>query len=189
MDRHGCKALISLRMTLMAESSSSAGGKSGGGLGKLRVAGFVLLLVAGWALLDRYTDFNAQLAVPLLLGVIFTGWSIVAKEWGLLVPGGILIGIGSGMLLTRVTDLSRAGGSGVFMLCFAAGWLLITFVSAAVFKRRVLWPLIPGLVMAILGAADMAGPEFRQTMRLAQEYWPWALLTVAAWLLLLGGKK
>lgn len=171
----------------MADSSSSSGG--GGGLGKRRVAGFVLLLIAGWALLDRYTVFNVQLAVPLLLGVVFTGWSIVTKEWGLLVPGGILTGIGMGILLMRSTDLSRAGESGVFLLSFAGGWLMITLLSAAVFKRRVLWPLIPGLVMAALATAELAGSEFRQAMRLVQDYWPWALLAVAGWLLLLGGKR
>ncbi len=118
----------------MTEFSSS----SGGGFGKRRVAGLVLLIVAGWALVDRYTNFNAQLAVPLLLGVIFIGWSIVVREWGLLVPGGILTGIGTGILLTRSTDFSRAGESGLFLLSFAGGWLLITLISAAVFKRRVL---------------------------------------------------
>ncbi len=171
----------------MAESSSSSGG--GGGLGKRRVAGLVLLIVAGWALLDRYTNFNTQLAVPALLGVIFTGWSIVAKEWGLLVPGGILTGVGTGILLTRSTDLSRAGESGAFLLSFAGGWLLITLLSAAVFKRRVLWPLIPGFVMAAMGTADLAGSEFRQFLRLAQDFWPWALLVLAAWLLAFGGRK
>lgn len=164
----------------MAEFSSA----TSGGPGKRRVVGLVLLLVAGWALLDRYTVFNAQLAVPLLLGVVFTGWSLVAREWGLLVPGGILTGLGAGILLQRSPDLSRATESGAFLLCFAGGWLLITALSALHFKRRVLWPLIPALAFAALGAAQLAGPEVRRVLRLVQEFWPWALLAVAAWLLL-----
>ena len=169
----------------MAEFSSS----SGNGFGRRRVAGLVLLIVAGWTLVDRYTHFNAQLAVPLLLGVIFIGWSIVAREWGLVVPGGILTGIGTGILLTRSTDLSRAGESGAFLLSFAGGWLLITLISAAVFKRRVLWPLIPGLVMAAVGAAELTGPQFQRYFRIGQDYWPWALLVVAGWLLFVKGRK
>lgn len=151
--------------------------------------GLVLLTVAGWALLDRYTDFRTDLAVPLLIGVIFTAWSVLAKEWGLLVPGGILLGIGSGILLIRSTDLSRAGESGVFLICFGAGWILITLLSAIVFKRRVLWPLIPGFILATLGASEVAGPEFRQAMNVVHDYWPWGLLAVAAWLLFFGGRK
>lgn len=151
---------------------------------KRRVAGGVLLLIAGWALVDRYTDFNAQLAVPLLLGVIFTGWSIVAREWGLLVPGGILTGLGAGMLFRQSTDLSRAADSGAFLLCFAGGWLLITLLSATVFKRRVLWPLIPAVILSLLAGAHLAGTGFSEGVRLAQSYWPWALLVLAAWLLL-----
>ncbi len=156
---------------------------SGSGLGKRKVAGGVLLLIAGWALLDRYTTFNAQLAVPLLLGVIFTGWSILVREWGLLVPGGILSGLGLGMVLQRSTDLSRAAESGVFLLSFAGGWLLITVLSSTVFKRRVLWPLIPAVVLSLLAGAQIAGTGFRQGVRVAQDYWPWALLVLAAWLL------
>lgn len=163
----------------MAESSLS----SGSAFRKRRVAGAVLLLIAGWALLDRYTSFNAQLAVPLLLGVIFTGWSIVGREWGLLVPGGILSGIGAGMVLQRSSDLSRASDSGLFLLCFAAGWVLITVISIAVFKRRVWWPLIPAGVLAVLAGARLAGSEFQRAMAFVQDLWPWALLVVAAWLI------
>lgn len=151
--------------------------------GKRRVAGGVLLLIAGWALLDRYTNFNAQLAVPLLLGVIFTGWSLVAREWGLLVPGGILSGLGLGIVLQRSTDLSRAADSGMFLLSFAGGWLLITVLSATAFKRRVLWPLIPATVLCLLAGAQIAGTGFRQGMRYVQDFWPWAVLVLAAWLI------
>lgn len=156
---------------------------SGSPPGKRRVAGGVLLLVAGWALLDRYTTIDAQLAVPLLLGVIFTGWSLVAREWGLLVPGGILSGLGLGMVLQRSTDLSRAADSGVFLLSFAGGWVLITVLSATAFKRRVWWPLLPAAALCLLAGAQLAGTGFRQGVRHAQEYWPWAALVVAAWLL------
>jgi hypothetical protein len=159
------------------------------GFNKRRVLGLVLLLIAGWALLDRYTDFNAQLAVPLLLGIVFTGWSIIAREWGLLVPGGILTGLGAGMLLRGSSDLSRATNSGAFLLCFAGGWLLITLLSATVFKRRVLWPLIPALVLCLLAGAQVAGTGYREGVRLAHEYWPWALLGPAAWLIFAGPRR
>ena len=151
--------------------------------------GLVLLIVAGWALLDRYTSFNAQLAVPLLLGVIFTGWSLVTREWGLLVPGGILTGIGAGVLFARSTDLSRVVDSGWFLLCFAGGWVLITVLSATHFKRRVLWPLIPAGVLGVIGASHLAVPEVQRGVRVIQDFWPWALLIVAAWLLFVKGRR
>lgn len=171
----------------MAFPSSSGG--TGTGLNKRRVLGLMLLLISAWALLDRYTSFDAQLAVPLLLGVVFTGWSIVAREWGLLVPGGILCGLGAGMLVRGSADLSRATGSGAFLLCFAGGWLAITLLSATAFKRRVLWPLIPAAILCLLAGAQVAGTGYREGVRLAQEYWPWALLGPAAWLLLAGPRR
>lgn len=169
----------------MAFSSSG----TGTGFNKRRVLGAMLLLIAGWALLDRHTSFDAHLAVPLLLGIVFTGWSIVTREWGLLVPGGILCGLGAGMLVRGSAELSRAANSGGFLLCFAGGWLLITLLSATVFKRRVLWPLIPAIILCLLAGAQVAGTGYREGVRLAQDYWPWVLLGPAAWLLFIGPRR
>ena len=90
---------------------------------------------------------------------------------------------GNPVTIAFIADLSRAADSGVFLLSFAGGWLLITVLSATVFKRRVLWPLFPAGVLALLAGAQLAGTGYRHGVRVAQEYWPWALLVLAAWLL------
>ncbi len=144
-----------------------------------RTAGVVLLIVGGLALADRSWSTDLGQAVPLVLGLAFLGWALFARKCRLLIPGGILTGLGAGLLLR-----DTYGGNSTFLFCFAAGWVLITVLSLLVFRRWVWWPLIPAGAMAFSGLTLLAGPELRGWLRSARYYWPVALIGIALFLLL-----
>jgi hypothetical protein len=148
-------------------------------LRRRRIAGLVLLIIGGLTLLDRSWSIDLGESAPLVLGLIFLVWALGARKCGLLIPGGILTGIGAGLLLRDVY-----GGNSTFLFCFAGGWVLITLLSLIAFRRWVWWPLIPAGAMAFSGLTQLAGPEFHHWLRAARYYWPVLLIVVALFLLL-----
>ncbi len=144
-----------------------------------RAAGLVLLVTGVAALLGRYLPVSAGQAVPLLLGLAFLVWSLLGRSCGLLIPGGILTGLGTGLLLREA-----GGDNSLFLLCFAGGWGLISLLSLAAFRRPMWWPLFPAGALLIAGLTQMAGSETREWLREARPYWPVALIGIALFLLL-----
>jgi hypothetical protein len=143
-----------------------------------RTAATVLLFVAGAALFSRYLPFNWRESLPLLLGLGFIVWSALARVRGLLVPGGILVGVGVGALLRAEY------GNAAFLLSLAGGFLLVAGLAAVLFGREKCWrwPLWPAAGLALAGSVQLAGPEARQWFHAAQSSWPYALIVVALFL-------
>lgn len=158
-------------------------------LARRRATGGILLLLALTVLIDRYTALEAHLVAPLVLGLAFLAWALLAREPALLVPGGILSGLGAGVLARRAVSGGAVLDDALFLLCFGAGWGLITLLNRTSFNRQVWWPLIPGGIMALLGVLQLAGPTFRGVWRSAGNLWPFVVLGVALWLLLSGPRR
>lgn len=145
-----------------------------------RVAAGVLLVVAGVALAGPHLPFNWREGMLLLLGVGFIVWSALARSPGLLVPGGVLTGIGTGTLLRAEY------GSGAFLLAMAGGFLLIAALHPLMFgrgKKGALWPLWPAAGLGFAGLVQLTGPDARQWFRAVQPFWPYVLIVVAVFLL------
>lgn len=106
------------------------------------------------------------------LALIFLVWGIINRSAGLLVPGGILAGIGTGAWLVSTLSLTEAQQGSVFLLSFAGGWLLITVLSALFTSCTMWWPLIPGGIMALIGSALLAGGVALDMLALAGRFWP-----------------
>jgi hypothetical protein len=111
------------------------------------------------------------------LGLIFSAGGLAGRNAGLLVPGGILSGIGLGTYLVTgpYADASEVTRGAIVLLCFAAGWALITFLSALI-GQRVLWPLIPGGIMAVIGGLLLAGQNGLTVLEWTGRLWPLALI-------------
>lgn len=168
--------------------------RGGKGFGKRRAWGVVLLVVALLALLNRYLPIRSEYLVLPLLGAGFTAWSVMARVPGLLVPGGVLFGVGSGIWAQRFYGLGGGSNSGqaLFLLCLALGFLLITLFSLIFFRSRVLWPLWPASFIGLSGALRLMGAAWQEYLWRILPYWPFALLAIALWLLLFrsrGGKS
>lgn len=149
---------------------------------KRRVAALVLAAVAIIALTARYTVFEAGLYWPLLLGLIFLVWALVARERGLLVAGGVLLGLGTGVVAQRLTDLGPAMDQALFYLCFAGGWMLVWVLSRQVWRKPAHWMLLPAAVLALIAFSYLWGGGSALLWRMGDRGWPFLLLGVAVWL-------
>jgi hypothetical protein len=144
-----------------------------------RVAAVVLLVVAGAALAGPHLPFNWRDSMLVLMGVAFIVWSALVRSRGLLVPGGVLVGIGVGTLLRP------AYGEGAFLLSMAGGFLLIAALGPILFGRsRVCrWAIWPAAGLGFAGLVQLAGPDAREWFRAVRPLWPYALIGVALFLL------
>ena len=117
-----------------------------------RIAGGVILILFGMAtLLQSWFDIGNY--VVLLLGLGMLGWGSVSRRTGWIIPGGVLSGIGLGILaMEGPWRLPIENQNGLFLLCFALGWFLITILTA-IFTCTQWWALIPGGIMALIGGS------------------------------------
>ena len=122
------------------------------------MAGGAVLILLGVALLiGPLTGWQfTWLALP-TMAVIFLAWGLIMRSFGLIIPGGILAGIalGTALMQNRPGLLDGPDNGGLFLLCFAAGWGLITLLSPLTEGGFRWWPLIPGGIMAVVGTALM----------------------------------
>jgi hypothetical protein len=153
------------------------------------VGGVVLVLIGALLLIAQLTDLEQMGAfVPLALGVLFLTWGILTRTLGLLIPGGILSGIGVGVVLLtgplgRLPEDSPQA-AGLFLLCFAAGWGLITLLSAFFTEGTAWWALIPGGVLGLIGGALTAGGEALEALAFLNNVWPAGLILLGLYLIL-----
>lgn len=150
------------------------------------VAGGVLLAVALLALLgDRLPwSWNSRLTLA-LLGVAFVAWAGLARTSGLLVPGGILIGVGVG------SWLQASYGPAAFLWSMAGGFLLISLLSLALFgpRKSTAWTVWPAAGLAFAGTVVAGGSEARAVLGFFRHFWPWLVLAGALALIVSGLRK
>ena len=118
------------------------------------------------------------------LGLLFLVlWAFFAK-YGFLVPGGILLGLGTGLW----TAPMAAEGTGriLFFLSFGAGFILIYLLDRLRRGQSPLWPLVPGGVLAGIGAymaAERQGWIPPGMVEYLKYLWPILLILLGLYLL------
>ena len=120
--------------------------------------------------------------IVLVIGLIFAIAFAATRRYGLLVPAGLLTGLGTGIVLDDVGVMGEpvALGLGLGFLAVYAGDVLTSGARAG--GRW--WPLIPGAILTVIAAAESTfGPE---GARLIQQGWPILLIVAGAWILLRG---
>ncbi|MFO8076831.1 MAG: hypothetical protein R6T85_12020 [Egibacteraceae bacterium] len=120
-----------------------------------RILGLLLIVLGAALLLVLTTGVGGEILIG-LLGVGFLAAYAVTRTYGLLVPGGILAGLGAGIILE-----SRGGPDEVVVLGLGLGFIAIAVVSVLVDATWPgwWWPLIPGGVLAVVGASGLTGLE------------------------------
>ncbi len=147
------------------------------------VWGAILIVIGLYALVQQVFHLELGLYFLPLVAVVFLLAGILGRRYGLLIPGGILAGIGVGALLIDgpFHYLNDQGRGGLFMLTFAGGWLLITLASLLI-GRVILWPLIPGAFMGLFGVALLG--EQAGLLNLFTFGWPIILIAIGLYLVL-----
>ena len=120
------------------------------------------------------------------LALIFLLWGLITREVGLLIPGGILAGIGLGVYLMTGPYASQLeeNQAGIFLLAFSAGWALISLLSIVSKQGFQWWPLIPGAIIGLVGLALMRGGAAMQLLEIIGYAWPLVLVAIGVYLLL-----
>ncbi len=150
------------------------------------VGGLILVVMGIAALISQFVDTDDGLwgmLIVLGLGLIFMAAGIVSREFGFLVPGGILTGIGTGIALLVGPwqgTFQAVDDGGLFLLAFAGGWFLITLMGLLVTHEFHWWPLIPGSIIGLVGLAIMFGGVLWQVLEWMNYLWPVALILLGA---------
>jgi hypothetical protein len=151
------------------------------------MAGIALIAIGVLVLVAQFAK-SETLGLLFLpgLGLIFLIWGSAAHSVGLLIPGGILSGIGLGVYLMGgpLSHLEGQTEGAVFLLSFAAGWGLIALLSGLVCRETHWWPLIPGGIMAFIGGMLLIGGAALTALEWAGKAWPLILIGFGLYLLL-----
>ena len=158
------------------------------------IGGLILIVVGLLFLLNGFFEMpaleNLAIFFVLGLGIFFLAWGVIAREAGLMIPGGILTGIGLGIALVagpfEFEDGNLSGG--VFMGAFALGWVLITVFTAIFTDETHWWPLIPAAIMALISGALLIEGLFMVALEWLGKLWPLALI-IGGIAILLGARK
>lgn len=148
------------------------------------ISGLVLILLGGLFLLTQLFEIPS-LGLLFLpgLGVLFLVWGMVTRAGGLLIPGGILTGIGAGVYLMDALPLEGDQQGGVFLLAFGGGFALITLLSLFFSTEKHWWALIPGSILAAIGAAVYVGGTALKVLETAGKFWPVVLILIGVWVI------
>jgi hypothetical protein len=112
-----------------------------------------LLIVIGVSLLLINLTGVGGVAVVLLGGLAFLATYVATRGYGFLVPGGILTGFGTALVLQ---DLGVADDIG--LLGLGVGFLLIPLfqlLTGALRESGWWWPFIPGGILLALGVIEL----------------------------------
>ena len=99
----------------------------------------------------RIVDFALFILCGLGLSLLI--WGMAARLFGLVIPGAILLGIGPGIYFgwRDLQDINALAQTGVMLVFFAFGWILITVLARRIYGKFIWWPLIPGGILAVAG--------------------------------------
>jgi hypothetical protein len=143
-----------------------------------RVLGLLLIGLGGVLLLAVTTDIGGEVVVG-FIGVAFLVAYASTRTYGFLVPGGILTGLGTGLVLQ---SLGVRGD--IVVLGLGLGFLAIAVIDQLFTSARSgwWWPLIPGAVLLLISVGSVTGlPD------LGRYLVPAALILLGAVLLLRRG--
>jgi len=139
--------------------------------------GIVLLLLGIYFLLWRSIDFSRPGAILVLLGVIFLTLSALRRFRGPLLPGGVLLGLGSAFLLQEPLSglLPRWA---TIVLGIGCGFLLVAALDRAVGRDRRPAPVVPGVILVSIAlvAALARRVDLSSLVFVSWGVWPWLLV-------------
>lgn len=143
--------------------------------------GVILIVVGATLFAVQLFRLDADVIV-LVIGLVFAVAYAGTRRYGLLIPAGILAGLGIGILLDDF-GVTR----GPVVLGLGLGFLAIYGVDLLSTRLRTpgrWWPLVPGATLLIVaGASGVFGEEGARAIK---QGWPFLLIAAGAWLLLRG---
>jgi hypothetical protein len=150
------------------------------------IAGVMLIAFGLVALLATLINSNILgLSILPTLGILFIVWALLARLPGLMIPGGILTGLGVGILLSDVAFGSASGDirGGIIVLGLGVGFLMILPLIWLISPDRHWWALIPGGILALIGIALLVGGGALNVLNVLGKFWPVVPIIVGIYLI------
>lgn len=154
--------------------------------GDERIGPIIMIVIGIVALIAMLTESEvAGLLILPALGLIFLIWGFLSRRFGLVVPGCILTGLGVPLFFGRQTfGLDGEDLGGLIILGLGLGFVAMTLIAPMMREKRLLWPLIPGAILALMGVLLMIGGEALNVLATVGRFWPVILLVIGVYLLL-----
>ena len=104
-------------------------------------------------LFSQLTLLDFLLYLSISTGIIFFVAGLYKKNLGLIIPGALIFTHGPGVFLAWSEQVSPNAlvQTGIMLVCFALGWVLITLGGKICLDKFIWWPLIPGGIMGMVG--------------------------------------
>jgi hypothetical protein len=143
------------------------------------IAGAALIIIGTIALISQFPqtkDYGYYF--PFILSLVFIGWGIAARVGSLLVPGGILAGIGIDAILElQHITLYGISKDALYVFILGLGFLSIIPLSRLFTKDTYTWAYAPGLFLVIVGIAiQLGGPPLQLVQFVSNYIWPLTLI-------------
>jgi hypothetical protein len=127
------------------------------------------------------------LYLSLGVGIALLAWGVFRKLFGLIIPGALISTIGLGIYLawSGASITNGLAHTGIMLVWFALGWMLITVFSRVITTRFVWWPLIPGGILGVVGWGLYIGGNPSNALTFISNTGSIAMIIIGAYLLLL----
>lgn len=145
------------------------------------LGGAFLIILGILFLAGQWLPNGAWLVLPAIASLLMA-WGIITRTAGPLIPAGILSGIALGAFLNGYYPEGDDTGGGVFLLGFAAGWLLISLLTFVFTSERHWWPLIPAGIMGFIGLSLFMGGFMMTALAWIGQLWPLILIGIGAYM-------
>ncbi len=139
--------------------------------------GLILILLGVFFLLKTHISDNFSLFL-LLVGIFFLILFLITKIYGLLIPGGILTGLGLALIYQNRS-------SALFFIFFGLGFILI-YILGLIKGKSPFWPLIPGGIFLGIGIYEELlnrGIIPYNFIKKISPYWPVILIIIGLYLI------
>ena len=140
------------------------------------LAGALLIVLGLCLLLVTLTGAGGEAVLP-VLGALFVVAYAATRRWGFLIPAALLLGLGAGVMVQTYYGLDSAP-----VLGLGLGFLAICAVNMAVRLPAPWWPIIPGGILVVVGATEMAKDVAAVAGLVA--WWPVLLILLGVLLLI-----
>jgi len=132
----------------------------------IRILGAILVAIGLVVFVTKWFAAPDAVVAGSVAAVMLVAYALT-RGYGLLVPGMIALG---GAIATGVQDYGYDESGGFVALFIGAGFLGIYVVDFFVRDGARWWPLIPGSIFAVFGAATVA--EWTFAPGLIARFWP-----------------
>jgi hypothetical protein len=138
--------------------------------------GAILILIGLGLFALQFLEGFGEAALFFLIGGAFVAAYLYFRSYGLLIPGGILLGLGLGSV--GESSVLAFGDFGAIGL--GIGFVAIYVIALIYEGHSHWWPLIPGLILIVTGFAS--GTSFERLLSVG-----WPLILIFVGLLILAG--